>query len=241
MHVHVKVRGRSQWYLDSGCSRHMTGERHHFLSLVAHTGGSVTFGDNMKGEIIAIGKIGVSSEHSIDGVLLVEGLKHNLLSISQMCDKGNTVSFHSDVCRVIREETWEVVLEGRRHRNVFITDLETLSNKNSSCLTVTHDDAWLWHRRCGHISGVILDKLRSSKLVDGLPSVKYRNRLVCSTCARCKHVRSSFKPKRIVSTTRPLELIHMDLCGPMKIQSRGVTDMSSLWLMIFLDTFGIFS
>ncbi|XP_074297190.1 uncharacterized protein LOC141627886 [Silene latifolia] len=86
---HGPKRGSSRWYLDSGCSRHMTGNRNHFLSLSAYNGGNVTFGDNMKGEVIGIGKIGKSLSHSNDDVLLVHGLRHNLISIYQLCDKGN--------------------------------------------------------------------------------------------------------------------------------------------------------
>ncbi|XP_074318888.1 uncharacterized protein LOC141655722 [Silene latifolia] len=64
------MRGGSRWYLDSGCSRHMTGKRNQFLSLSAYDGGNVTFGDNKKGEVIGIGKVGKSLSHSVDDVLL---------------------------------------------------------------------------------------------------------------------------------------------------------------------------
>ena len=70
------------WYLDSGCSRHMTGDVKQFTSLEAMNGGSVTFGDNGKGKIIGIGKVHITPSSCISNVLLVEGLKHNLLSIS---------------------------------------------------------------------------------------------------------------------------------------------------------------
>lgn len=52
------MRGNNTWYLDSGCSKHMTGDKSKFLSLTAYQGGSVTFGDDKKGNIIAIGKVG---------------------------------------------------------------------------------------------------------------------------------------------------------------------------------------
>ena len=74
--------GNSQlWYVASGCSRHMTGEKSNFLSLTATDGGSVAFGNGKSGTIVGIGKIGESLSHSIDGVYLVDGLKHNLLSV----------------------------------------------------------------------------------------------------------------------------------------------------------------
>ena len=72
------------WYVDSGCSRHMTGEKSSFLSLTAAQGGSVAFGNGKIGTIVSIGKIGESLSHSIDGVYLVDGLRHNLLSVSQL-------------------------------------------------------------------------------------------------------------------------------------------------------------
>ena len=67
----------------------MTGDKKQFNKLDAKNGGHVTFGDNAKGKIIGIGKIGNPHSLSIHHVLLVDGLKHNLLSISQLCDMGN--------------------------------------------------------------------------------------------------------------------------------------------------------
>ena len=74
-------------FVDSGRSRHMTGEKSNFLSLAATQGGSVAFGNGKSGTIVGIGKIGESLSHSIEDVYLVDGLKHNLLSVSQLCDK----------------------------------------------------------------------------------------------------------------------------------------------------------
>ena len=73
-----------KWYLDSGCSRHTAGDKSFFTKLSSKDGGFVTFEDNKKGKIIGIGSIGISLNPSIENVLLVDGLKHNLLSISQL-------------------------------------------------------------------------------------------------------------------------------------------------------------
>ena len=74
--------------MDSGCSRHMIGNESKFAFLTKRKGGHVTFGDNAKGKIISQGNIGNSTSSLIKSVLLADGLKHNLLSISQLCDKG---------------------------------------------------------------------------------------------------------------------------------------------------------
>ncbi|XP_049391443.1 uncharacterized protein LOC125855783 [Solanum stenotomum] len=83
-----KVRESKQhWYMDSACSRHMTGDTSQFLPLKEGRGGIVAFDGGKKGQIKGIGKIGRSDEHSIDKVYHAEGLKHNLLNISQLVIK----------------------------------------------------------------------------------------------------------------------------------------------------------
>jgi len=95
----------------------MTGEKSNFLSLTASNGGNVAFGNGKSGTIVGIGKIGESLSHSIDDVYLVDGLQHNLLSVSQLCDKDNLVVFSSKQCLVVN--IGDVVLRGKRHKNVY--------------------------------------------------------------------------------------------------------------------------
>ncbi|VFQ77257.1 unnamed protein product [Cuscuta campestris] len=78
----------TSWYLDSGCSKHMIGDASKFRSLEYFKGGNVVFGDNNKGRIIGSGTVGKDNATTVQNILLVEGLKHNLLSISQLCDRG---------------------------------------------------------------------------------------------------------------------------------------------------------
>ncbi|XP_069148130.1 MAR-binding filament-like protein 1 [Solanum lycopersicum] len=77
------------WYMDSGCSKRMTCDIKNFLSLKTLQGGGVSFGDGKKGYILGVGKVGRSLEDTIDIVYHVNGLKYRLLSVSQICDKGN--------------------------------------------------------------------------------------------------------------------------------------------------------
>ncbi|XP_061349651.1 uncharacterized protein LOC133294903 [Gastrolobium bilobum] len=90
----------SKWVLDSGCSRHMTGDIIKFLSITRKDDGHVSYGDNTKGKILGIGKVGNSSSTCIENVLLVDGFRHNLLSISQLCDKNFKVVFDSKCCKI---------------------------------------------------------------------------------------------------------------------------------------------
>nr|UBX54591.1 hypothetical protein [Lupinus angustifolius] len=74
----------------------MTGDRNKFFVLTPRDKGYVIYGDNNKGKILGVGRIGKPPSTTIEGVLYVEGLKHNLLSISQLCDKGFHVAFYPD-------------------------------------------------------------------------------------------------------------------------------------------------
>nr|XP_027188425.1 uncharacterized protein LOC113785764 [Cicer arietinum] len=78
----------NMWFLDNGCSKHMTDDKIKFSALTLESKGYVVYGDNNKGKIIGIGKVGTTHSPSIEDVLYVEGLKHNLISISQLCNKG---------------------------------------------------------------------------------------------------------------------------------------------------------
>ncbi|WVY94278.1 hypothetical protein V8G54_033366 [Vigna mungo] len=97
----------STWYLDSGCSRHMIGDPTKFSTISYKATGHVTYGDNNKWKIIGIGKIKTTSSYEIKNVLLVEALKHNLLSISQLCDKGLKITFEPKYCLISDGSTEE--------------------------------------------------------------------------------------------------------------------------------------
>ena len=111
---------KEKWYLDSRCSRHMTRDKSMFASLNPKDGGFVTFGDNSKEKIIGIGNVGKEPSPIIKNVLLVDGLKHNLLSISQLCDKGNKVIFNKDVCTIESIKDNKALFIGQRIENVCV-------------------------------------------------------------------------------------------------------------------------
>ena len=113
-----------RWFLDSGCSRHMTRDKEKFSNLEVKDGGKVIFGGKEKGKIIGQGKVSEDSSYSVDDVLLVEGLNYNLLSISQLCDKGLRVIFEFNKCKVVDIQKNEVKLEGQRINDVYVIDLK---------------------------------------------------------------------------------------------------------------------
>jgi hypothetical protein len=98
-----------EWFLDSACSRHMTRDDSLFSSISKINGEKVIFEDNSKRKIIKVGNIGSKSSPSIEKLFLVNNLKHNLLSISQLYDK---IKFDHTCCLILEND--KVLLVGNR-------------------------------------------------------------------------------------------------------------------------------
>ena len=228
----MQVSLRKKWYIDSGCSKHMTGDASNFTHISPKKSGHVTYGDNNKGRILGVGKIGTNSSNSIENVLLVEGLKHSLLSVSQLCDKGYLVSFDSQKCLIEHKHDINIKHVGHRVNNVYMIDL-SIKQENNHCFLSKDDDPWLWHKRIAHINMDHLNKLISKDLVVGLPKLKFEKDKLCDACQKGKQTRVSFKPKNVVSTTQPLQLLHMDLFGPSRIMSFG----GNYYALVIVDDF----
>lgn len=122
--------------MDNGASGHMTGEEEVFISLEEHSG-QVTFADNSQGQILGIGKVGKDQNFSIKNVLFVQGLKHNLLSVCQLCDCGFSVLFLAHICYIVKN--WEIIFTARRHNGTYIVYLDELVNQNIKCLSAISD------------------------------------------------------------------------------------------------------
>lgn len=218
----------------------MTSDRTKFTSLVAKKGGTVTFGDDTTCQIIGKGKIGNGKVY-IDNVHHVEGLKYNLISVSQLMDSGHKVIFEKDKCAIIHA-SHNVPLVANREGNIYIINFE---NQNEDiCLAAVQDQTILWHRRLGHVHMELINKLVTKNLVKGLPKLKYEKTGICNACQLGKQSRNSFTSKNQVSTSLPLQLLHLDLFGPERYASLGnnhyvfviVDDFSRFTWVLFLKT-----
>ena len=104
---------------------------------------------------------------------------------------------------------------------MYVIDLNEIGNvEHKRLLSISHD-SWIWHRRLGHANFDLIDELGKRELVNGLPKLKFNKDKICDACQMGKQTKSSFKLKNNVSTSRPLELIHMDLFGPTRVASLG--------------------
>ncbi|GJW71873.1 retrovirus-related pol polyprotein from transposon TNT 1-94 [Tanacetum coccineum] len=205
-----------EWIKDSGCSKHMTGNRKLFSTYKAYNGGNVIFGSNLRGNIIGKGTISNDSL-KIDNVEHVDNLGFNLLSIGQICDNKCRVTFSEHDSEITKDG--KVIGRGIRKKGLYVMKLGN-KPKDQICLATIDENSTLWHRRLGHANMRLIQSLASKELVRNLPKLKFDQHF-CDACKMGKQAHASHKAKNIVSTTRCLELLHMDLFGPSAVRSYG--------------------
>jgi hypothetical protein len=211
-------RQMNPWYIDNGCSKHMTGDKGKFLSLSERKSGNITFGNDAPGKIKGKGMVSLSNgKGKSQDVLIVDGLKNNLLSVSQKCDRGCEVVFTSKDCKIKYVNSGQVVAKGIRTKN----NVYVLKEDREECHLRKHDEIWLWHRRLGHINFDHLIKLKNLESVKDLPRISKPQDSMCKCYQVGKLTRKQFKSKRSTSTEKKLQLVHMDLCGPSRQEGTG--------------------
>ncbi|KAJ9542272.1 hypothetical protein OSB04_028778 [Centaurea solstitialis] len=207
------------WYMDSGCSKHMTGRKELLANFKQKYGGNVRFGNKLSAPIMGYGDI-LHHKITINKVAYVEGLSHNLLSIGKFCDKKLEVNFRETRC-CVRTYDGQELIEGTRRSNLYTVNFWKQRPFTEVCLLskATFNQNVLWHRRLSHLNYATINQLAKTGLVTGLPSLRFTKEQLCSACEMGKIKKSSHKLKVEHNTSKPLQLLHMDLCGPMRVQS----------------------
>ncbi|GJW91372.1 ribonuclease H-like domain-containing protein, partial [Tanacetum coccineum] len=234
--------------IDSGCSGSMTGDKDKLSDFKDYKGGYVAFGNDSKGgRITGKGTIKTSCI-DFENVSYVKELKFNLLSVSQICDKKHNVLFTDTEClilspkfKIVDENL--VLLRAPRKNDVYSLNLKSIiSSGEVTCLVAkaSEDEAILWHRRLGHVNFKNINKLVKSNLVRGLPSKTFKHDHSCLACKKGKQHKASCKKLEEKTVREPLELLHMDLFGPVSVASLNkkkyclvVTDDCSRFSWVF--------
>ncbi|GJR73919.1 putative ribonuclease H-like domain-containing protein [Tanacetum coccineum] len=231
--------------IDSGCSRHMTGNMSYLTDYEEIDGGYVAFGGNPKGGKITRKCTIKTGNLDFENVYFVRELKFNLFSVSQMCDKKNSVLFNDTKCIVLSPnfkliDESQVLLRVPRKNNMYSVDLKNIVPKGGlTCLfaKATSDESKLWHRRLGHLNFKTMNKLVKGNLVRGLPSKLFENDETCVACQKRKQHRASCKTKTENSISLPLHLLHMDLFGPTFVKSL----MKKIYCLVVTDDYSRFT
>ncbi|GJY68206.1 retrovirus-related pol polyprotein from transposon TNT 1-94, partial [Tanacetum coccineum] len=207
------------WCVDSGCSKHMTGNLKLLINFVWKFLGTVRFGNDHVAAILGFGDLQWGNI-LITRVYFVEGLGHNLFSVGQFCDSDLEVAFRRNSCFVRTLEGVDL-LKGNRSTNLYSINLHEMASASPICLMAraTSTKSWLWHQRLSHLNFDTINDLAKNDLVTGLPKFKYHKDHLCPSCEQGKSKRASHPPKPVPNSKQRLHLLHMDLCGPMRIAS----------------------
>ena len=184
----------SRWVVDSGASEHMTGNLALLYNVKQIKGGYVNFAGNKGGQITGEGIVS-NGKISFDKVNYVEQLEHNLLSVSQICDKKFTVHFNDTECLVLKSgfkipDDW-VLIRAKRKRNLYELDMSTVQapdpNTHTCLLSkASEKESISWHRRMGHIHFRKMNYLVKNSLVTGVPLQSFGINDCCVSCKKGK-------------------------------------------------------
>ncbi|GKE03124.1 retrovirus-related pol polyprotein from transposon TNT 1-94 [Tanacetum coccineum] len=186
----------------------MTGDRSRLKNFVKKFIGTVRFGNDHFGAIMGYGDY-VIGDSVISRVYYVEGLGHNLFSVGQFCDSDLEVAFRKHSCYV----------------------------RDTDGVELLKEQIILWHRRLNHLNFSTINDLARKDLVRGLPRLKFEKDHLCSACQLGKSKKHTHKPKTENTNLEVLNTLHMDLCGPMRVQ----TINGKKYILVIVDDYSRFT
>jgi hypothetical protein len=198
---------------------------------------AITFGDGNQGLVTGLGKIAISSNHSISNVFLVDSLDYNLLSVSQLCKMGYNCLFTDVGVTVFRRSDDSIAFKGVLEGQLYLVDFNENKAELNTCLIANTNMGWLWHRRLAHVGMKNLHKILKGEQILGLTNVHFEKDRICSACQAGKQVGVHHPHKNIMTTDRPLELLHMDLFGPIAYITIG----GSKYCLVIMDDYSLFT
>nr|GEY00378.1 retrovirus-related Pol polyprotein from transposon TNT 1-94 [Tanacetum cinerariifolium] len=197
----------------------MTGNLNLLVNFIWKFMGTVRFENDHVAAILGFGDLQWGNI-LITRVYFIEGLGHNLFSVGQFCDSDLEVAFRRNACFVRNLEGVDL-LKGDRLKNLYTINLHEMASTSPICLMAraSSTKSWLWHQRLSHLNFDTINDLARNDRVSGLPKFKYHKEHLCPSWEQGKSKRASHPPKPVPNSRQRLHLLHMDLCGPMRIAS----------------------
>ncbi|GJR53010.1 retrovirus-related pol polyprotein from transposon TNT 1-94 [Tanacetum coccineum] len=183
------------WYLDSSCSKHMTGDHSQLTNFINKFLGTVKFRNDHVAKILGYGDYQIRNV-MILRVYYMEGLRHNLFSVGQFCDSNLKVTFCQHTCFIRNLEGVDLLTRSRGN-NLYTLSLGDMMTSSPICLLLkaSKTKSWLWHRYLSHLNFGAINHLARHGLVRGLPKLKLEKNHLCSACAIGKSKKKPHKPK----------------------------------------------
>jgi hypothetical protein len=207
----------------------MTTDRSKCITLKRNEG-NFTFVDNGNSKIVGKGTLNIDNgKDKVEKVICVENLKHNLLSVSHMCDQGNNLTFNSWECEIIKPNSSKLVVKAiRTPNNVYVFD----KINGEKCFIGKIDESWLWHKTMGHMKFDNLVKIDIKQVVRDMSEITKSSRSFNKQCQHGKQSRVRFKTKEY-ATSKSFELVHIDIFGPTITKSL----QGELYFMLLTDDY----
>jgi hypothetical protein len=196
----------------------------------------VTFGDDKKGKVLGTGVIKVNDCFTLNDVALVDRLRYNLFSVSQLVDADLGVPFRkldSHVLDSSGKHDYGISHIG----NVFQANFSFAQSSLWCLISQSSFELWKWHRRFGHLSVDLLCWLCGLGLLQGLPLLKFESNHVCAPCRHGKMIVASHSLINTMMTVQPEQWLHMDTVGPSRIRSMG----GKWYVLVIIDDYSRYS
>lgn len=223
------------WFLDSGCSNHMCGDKKMFCELNEDFRQMVRLGNNTRISVMGKGNVRLkvnNINHVVTEVFFVPELKNSFLSIGQLQERGLAILIQHGMCRIYHPQKGLIIQTNMTANRMFVL-LAKAQLKQSSCFnTITEDVAHLWHCRYGHLSHKGLRTLQYKQMVHGLPKLQAAS-TICKDCVIGKQHRDPIPKRSTWRATQRLQLIHAGICGPIT----PISNSNKRYLISFIDDF----
>ena len=222
------------WYLDNGASNHMTGHRKYFNRIDESITGKVRFGDDSRIDIKGKGSILFCTKDGgkkiLSDVYYIPDLKSNIISLGQATEAGCDVRMR-DEHLTLRDKDGKLITKAKRSPNRLYKVIIDVITERCLQLSVSSESA-RWHARLGHIGRESMRSMISKELVLGIPKIEIEKD-TCSSCLLGKQARHPFPQATSFRSTRALELIHGDLCGPIT----PITPSKKRYIFVLIDDY----
>ncbi|GKB90591.1 retrovirus-related pol polyprotein from transposon TNT 1-94 [Tanacetum coccineum] len=215
----------------------MTGDRSRLRNFMKKFIGTVRFRNDHFGAIMGYRDY-VIGDSVISRVYYVEGLGHNLFLVRQFCDSDLEVAFRKHTCYV-RDTDGVELIKGSRGLNLYTISVKDMIKSSLICLLskASKNKSWLLHRRLNHLNFSTINDLARKDLVRGLPRFKLEKDHLCFACQLGKSKKHTHKPKPENTNLEVLNTLHMDLCGPMRVQ----TINGKKYILVIIDDYSWFT
>lgn len=224
----------NKWFIDSGASMHMTSRNDWMYNVTEPPVKNITVANREPLAVKGVGSVDIhinqENKIQVKNVLFVPRLAANLLSVSSVVKNGYKVTFNNKGCEILNCKG-EIICTATLNNNLYIMD--TTHSKEVAHLTSSSVDCsntYLWHLRMGHLN--ISDIKKLPACAEGVTLTQDKSNVTCTHCMEGRQTRLPFKNVG-TRATRPLELIHSDLCGPMETLSFG----GMKYFITFIDDF----